>query len=42
MGVFGDLLNDLTGWLTIGTMVFMLVMMAYIFGMIVSKINKGE
>jgi len=42
MEVFGTLFNDLTGWLTIGIIVFMLVMMAYLFGMFISKMNKGE
>lgn len=31
MGIFVELFNDLTGWLTIGVLVFMLVMMAYLF-----------
>ena len=42
MGVFGELFNDLTGWLTIGVIVFMLVMMAYLFGMFINKANKGK
>lgn len=42
MGVFGELFNDLTGWLTIGVIVFMLVMMAYLFSMFISKARKGE
>ncbi len=28
MSVFGELFNDLTGWLTVGIILFMLVMMA--------------
>ena len=42
MGVFGELFNDLTGWLTIGIIVFMLVMMAYLFSMFISKATNGE
>ena len=41
MGVFGELFNDFTGILTIGIIVFMLVMMAYLFSMFISK-SKGE
>ena len=33
MEVFADLFNDLTGWLTIGILVFMIVMMGYLFSM---------
>ncbi len=42
MEVFGNLFNDLTGWLTVGIIVFMLVMMAYLFSMFIGKMNKGE
>lgn len=42
MGVFSELFNDLTGWLTIGIIVFMLVMMAYLFSMFINNANKGE
>ena len=31
MEVFSELFNDFTGWLTVGVIVFMLVMMAYLF-----------
>ena len=40
MGVFGELFNDLTGWLTVGIIVFMLVMMAYLFSMFINKSAK--
>ncbi len=42
MEVFGELFNDLTGWLTVGILVFMLLMMAYLFSMFINKSNKGE
>ncbi len=42
MGVFGELFNDLTGWLTIGIIVFMLVMMGYLFSMFISKSANDE
>jgi len=41
MGVFGELFNDLTGWLTIGIIVFMLVMMTFLFSMFIDKSSKG-
>jgi len=41
MGVFGELFNDLTGWLTVGVIVFMLVMMTFLFSMFISKSSKG-
>ena len=41
MEVFGDLFNDLTGWLTIGILVFMISMMAYLTSMFISK-SKGD
>ena len=41
MKVFGNLFNDLTGLLTLGIIVFMLVMMAYLFSMFISKSSKG-
>ncbi len=37
MDVFSELFNDFTGWLTIGIIVFMLVMMAYLFSMFINK-----
>jgi len=37
MSVFGELFNDFTGWLTIGIVVFMLLMMAYLFSMFINK-----
>jgi len=40
MGVFGELFNDFSGWLTIGVIVFMLVMMAYLFTMFITKANR--
>jgi len=42
MGVFSDLFKDFTGWLTVGVIVFMLVMMAYLFSMFISKATKGK
>ncbi len=42
MGVFGELFNDLTGWLTIGIIVFMLVMMGYLFSMFINKSANDE
>ncbi len=41
MKVFSELFNDFTGWLTVGVIVFMLVMMAYLFSMFISK-SKGD
>jgi len=42
MGVFGELFNDMTGWLTIGVILFMLVMMAYLFTMFINKSGKHD
>lgn len=43
MDVFSNLFNDFTGWLTIGIIVFMLVMMAFLFTMFINKSSKdGE
>jgi hypothetical protein len=42
MSVFSELFNDFTGWLTVGVIVFMLVMMAYLFSMFISKSSKGN
>ncbi len=42
MEVLSELMNDLTGWLTIGIIVFMLIMMVYLFSMFISKATKGE
>lgn len=42
MNVFSELFNDLTGWLTIGVLVFMLVMMAYLFSMFINKSSKDD
>ena len=41
MEVFANLFNDLTGWLTIGILVFMLGMMGYLATMFISK-SKGD
>lgn len=41
MEVFSNLFNDLTGWLTIGILVFMISMMAYLANMIIKK-SKGD
>ena len=40
MNVFSELFNDLTGWPTIGVLVFMPVMMAYLFSMFINKSSK--
>ncbi len=42
MDVFSRLFDDLTGWLTIGIIVFMLVMMAYLFGMFITKSSSRD
>ena len=42
MDVFGELFNDLTGWLTVGIILFMLVMMAYLFSMFINKSAKHD
>lgn len=42
MEVFGDLFDSLMGWLTIGILVFVLVMMAYLFSMFISKSGHHE
>jgi cbb3-type cytochrome oxidase subunit 3 len=42
MKVFSDLFSDFTGLLTIGVIVFMLVMMAYLFTMFIRKSNKHD
>lgn len=42
MDVFSNLFNDLTGWLTIGIIVFMLVMMGYLFSMFINKSANDE
>lgn len=42
MDVFNDLFGDFTGLLTIGIIVFMLVMMAYLFSMFIRKSAKHK
>lgn len=42
MSVFGELFNDLTGWLTVGIIVFMLVMMTFLFSMFINKSSKHD
>ncbi len=42
MEVFSRLFNDLTGWLTIGIIVFMLVMMVYLFSMFINKSSPSD
>jgi hypothetical protein len=37
MDIFSNLFNDLTGWLTVGILLFMLVMMAFLFAMFINK-----
>ena len=40
MEVFGTLFNDLTGWLTMGIIVFMLMMMGYLFSVFFGGSSK--
>ena len=42
MKVFANLFSDWTGILTIGIILFMLVMMGYLFVMAVNKMNHKE
>jgi len=42
MDVFTSLFNDLTGWLTIGILVFMLIMMGYLFSMFINKSSHDK
>ena len=42
MEVFSNLFNDFTGWLTVGIIIFMLVMMAFLFSMLISKSKKDD
>ena len=42
MKLLSDLFSDLTGWLTVGINVFMLVMMAYLFHMFVTKATHDD
>jgi hypothetical protein len=42
MQVFADLFQSFMGWLTLGVLAFMLVMMAYLFSMFVSKSGKHK
>ena len=35
--VFSELFNDLTGWLSVGIIIFMLLMMTYLFSMFINK-----
>lgn len=42
MEVFNNLFSDLTGWLTIAIIVFMLVMMTYLFSLFISKSSKHK
>ena len=37
MEVFADLFDGLMGWLTLGILAFMLVMMAFLFSMFIKK-----
>lgn len=41
MEVFSNLFNDLTGWLTIGIITFMIAMMAYLANMMIKK-SRGD
>jgi hypothetical protein len=42
MDIFSTLFNDLTGWLTIGIIVFMLVMMGYLFNMFINNTKNHK
>jgi hypothetical protein len=42
MSVFSELFNDITGWLAINVIVFILVMMACLFSLFISKSAKGK
>lgn len=42
MAVFGELFNSFMGWLVVGIVVFMLVMMAYLFSMFINKSAKHD
>ena len=42
MEVFSNLFNDFTGLLTLGIIIFMLVMMAFLFSMFISKSKKDD
>ena len=42
MGVSGELFNDLIGWLTIGIILFMLVMMAFLFSLFINKSSGSD
>jgi hypothetical protein len=41
MEVFGNLFNDLTGLLTVGILVFMIVMLAFLAAMFIKKSGGG-
>ncbi|MCG6939071.1 MAG: DUF3149 domain-containing protein [Gammaproteobacteria bacterium] len=41
MEVFGNLFNDLTGLLTIGIVVFMIAMLAFLAAMFIKKSGGG-
>ena len=40
MEVFANLFDDLTGWLTMGIIAFMIVMMAFLFIQLLGKRNQ--
>ena len=42
MEVFNNLFSDLTGWLTVAIIVFMLVMMSYLFTLFIRKSSNGK
>jgi len=42
MDVFTSLFDDFTGWLTIGIIIFMLVMMGYLFSMFINKSSPDK
>lgn len=42
MEVFANLFNDLTGWLTMGIITFMIVMMAFLFTLFFGASGKKD
>ena len=42
MEVFSELFDDMTGWLTVGIILVMLVMMGYLFSMFINKSAKHD
>ena len=42
MEVFADLFNDLTGWLTIGILAAVIIMMGFFFSRFFGSISKDD